>query len=50
MTWNWPKSIGFSWSWALNWPDASRDKCRACAVERRFHEHKDHGFLEEKEK
>ena len=48
MIWDWlgNKRIELSKTWTFSWPDASRDKCKKCAVERRFHG-SDHEFKEE---
>ena len=48
MLWDWlgTKRLELSKTWTFSWPDASRDKCKKCAVERRFHG-SDHGFKEE---
>ena len=48
MAWDWlgQKRIALSWTWRFNAPDASKDKCLRCAVERRFHKDQTHEFVE----
>lgn len=52
MNWDWlgAKRLSFSWTKTFDWPDASKDRCLACAVERGLHKNKDHVFVEQKEK
>lgn len=50
MTWDWlsigkRREIKFSWTWRFSGPDAGKDKCLKCAVERRYH-NRDHPFEE----
>lgn len=51
MKWDWLnlKRIGVSFSWKISEPDASRDKCLKCGVERRYHKSDDHLFKEKED-
>lgn len=53
MSWlfNWLRTRrpSISKTFLFSWPDASRDRCLVCAVERRYHQD-DHSFVEVGEK
>lgn len=46
--WDWlgRRRLTLSKTWLFSWPDASKDRCCACAVERGLHKNKDHVFRE----
>lgn len=48
--WDWlgKKRLSISKTWLFSFPDASRDRCLACAVERGLHKDRDHEFVEDK--
>ena len=44
MNWlQWKPSV--SWTWLFSGPDAGRDKCLKCGVERRYHSVSQNGHL-----
>jgi hypothetical protein len=49
--WDWlgRRRIEMSWSWTFNGPDAGKDKCLMCAVERKYHG-KEHKFVEREDR
>jgi len=44
----WARKLLFSISMRISWPDASRDRCLECQIERAFHGGANHKFMETK--